>query len=111
MKKINRIKANSDFALTIKKGKTYYLNQFLVFVKPNEYPYVRIGISVSKKIGNAVVRNKVKRQIRAIVDQSIDYNQSCLDIVIVVKPLFLEKSFDDNKSRLSDFLTKQVGSN
>lgn len=111
MKKINRIKASEDFALTIKKGKSFYLHQFLIFIRPNEFTHTRIGISAGKKLGNAVIRNKVKRQVRAIVDQTLDYDRQSLDIVIVVKPSFLTKNFNDNKSLLSEFLQKQVGSN
>lgn len=104
MKVINRIRKNEDFGLTINKGKSNRLPSFLIFFKENECGYTRVGISVSKRLGDAVVRNRAKRQVRAICDSIIDYNQRSLDIVIIVKNKFLEKNFDDNKSQFSDFM-------
>ena len=109
MKILNRIKKSEDFATTIHKGNSLRLPSFVVYVKNNDLPYVRVGISASKKLGNAVTRNRVKRQVRAMCDSLIKYDASSLDIVIVVKSMFLEKTFDDNKSQLSDLITKQVG--
>ena len=109
MKVINRIKANEDFALAIKKGQTYQSASFRLHVRNSEYDHTRVGISASKKLGNAVTRNRVKRQTRAIVDSLIDYNKYALDIVIILKLKFLEKDFDDNKSQFCDFMKTQVG--
>lgn len=109
MKVVNRIKKNQDFALTINKGQAFRYPSFLIYVKQNELGYTRVGISASKKLGNAVTRNRVKRQTRAIVDSLIDYNKYALDIVIILKLKFLEKDFDDNKSQFCDFMKTQVG--
>ena len=68
MKVINRIKASDDFALAIKKGRAQRNQSFVIHYRPNEYTYTRVGISVSSKLGNAVVRNLVKRQIRFFAD-------------------------------------------
>lgn len=109
MKVVNRIKKNQDFALTINKGQAFRYPSYLIYVKQNELGYTRVGISASKKLGNAVTRNRVKRQTRAIVDSLIDYNKYALDIVIILKLKFLEKDFDDNKSQFCDFMKTQVG--
>ena len=104
MKVINRIKATDDFALTIKKGKAQRDQSYVVHYRTNEFECVRVGISVSSKLGNAVVRNHIKRQVRSMCDEIIEYNNHSLDIVIVVKPPFLNRSFDDNKLSLSKLL-------
>ena len=104
MKIINRIKASDDFALTIKKGKAQRDQSFVIHYRTNELNYVRVGISVSSKIGNAVVRNHIKRQVRSMCDELIDYNQKNIDIVIVVKQPFLNRTFDDNKQSLQKIL-------
>ena len=109
MKILNRIKKSDDFAATIHKGNSFRLPSFIIHVKKNELNYVRVGISASKKLGNAVTRNRVKRQVRAMCDSLINYNAHSLDIVIVVKTKFLEETFNDNKSQICDFITKQVG--
>ena len=104
MKVINRIKKSDDFALTINKGFSYRLPSYIVHVRKTENNITRVGISASKKLGHAVTRNRVKRQVRAICDEVIDYSQKSLDIVIIVKTIFLTTSFDDNKSQLSDLM-------
>ena len=80
----------------------------LSHVKDTDNGFVRVGVSASSKLGCAVIRNRVKRQTRAICDSLIDYNKRSLDIVIIIKSYFLLKTFDDNKSQFCDFI-KQVG--
>ena len=104
MKVINRIKASDDFALAIKKGKAQRNQSFVIHYRPNEFNYTRVGISVSSKLGNAVVRNQVKRQIRSMCDALIEYNSQSFDIVIIAKASFLNRSFDDNKQSLQELL-------
>ncbi|WP_053361220.1 ribonuclease P protein component [Bacillus sp. FJAT-27251] len=65
MKKELRIKKNKDFQEVFKKGKSFANRQFVVYVlKKEEQETFRIGLSVSKKLGNAVTRNRIKRYIR-----------------------------------------------
>ena len=104
MKIINRIKASDDFATTIKKGKAQRNQSFVIHYRTNELNYARVGISVSSKLGNAVIRNHIKRQIRSMCDELIDYDRIKLDIVIVAKQGFLNRSFDDNKMSLKQLL-------
>ena len=104
MKIINRIKASDDFALTIKKGKAQRDQSFTIHYRTNELNYVRVGISVSSKLGNAVIRNHIKRQVRSMCDEIIDYNSRSIDIVIIAKPCFLNCSFNDNKMSLIKLL-------
>ena len=104
MKVINRIKATDDFALTIKKGKTQRNQSFVIHYRTNELGHVRVGISVSSKLGNAVVRNHIKRQLRSMCDQLIDFEKHSTDIVIIAKQSFLNYSYDDNKLSLSELI-------
>ena len=109
MKVINRIKKSEDFLLTIKKGKTYRSDTYTIHITSNPYSYTRVGLSVSSKLGNAVTRNRIKRQIRSMCDSLINYNNQSIDIVIIVRKPFLNGTFNDNKSLLSDLLSAQVG--
>ena len=104
MKVINRIKANEDFALTIKKGRTYRNDSFVIHIAKTDSDHTRVGVSVSTKIGNAVVRNRVKRQVRAMADSLVDYDKQSYDIVIIIRKPFLDVGFHDNKSLLSELL-------
>ena len=55
---------NADFQLIYRHGKSVANRQFVVYTYQNQIAHFRLGISVSKKIGNAVIRNKIKRAIR-----------------------------------------------
>ena len=106
MKVINRIKSNEEFAFTVKKGKTLKASPYVVHYLKTERNICRIGLSVSKKVGNAVTRNKVKRQIRAMCDSLIDYNAHTFDIVVVARAEFLNKDFSSNQLTLKRILSE-----
>ena len=108
MKVINRIKSNEDFAFTVKKGEILKHSPYLIHFIKNDLNVCRIGISVSRKIGNAVTRNRVKRQTRAMCDSLVQYTSHTFDVVIIIKPEFLNNSFDDNKKELNNLLS-QIG--
>lgn len=103
MKLINRIRKNNDFGVAINNGHATRLPSYLIFKRETDLGYTRVGLSVSKKLGGAVIRNRIKRQVRAMCQDLIDFNKLSLDIVIIVKQPFLKKTFDDNKSQLSDY--------
>ena len=111
MKVVNRIKSTRDFGSAIKKGKTRSNRSFVIHTMTNNLPYMRIGISASAKIGNAVTRNRIKRQVRAMCDSLLDYNSKSLDIVIIVRKAFLDSDFQTNKSLLSELILVQIGKN
>lgn len=108
MKVVNRIKANEDFALAIKNGRSLKSDSYFVHYRKNELNVIRVGISVSKKLGHAVVRNRIKRQVRAICDLLIDYNSASMDIVVIIRKGFLEKDFHENKDTLQKQLSGVV---
>ena len=106
MKVINRIKNNEEFVFTVRKGNVLKHTPFIVHFIKNDKNVCRIGLSVSKKIGNAVTRNRVKRQTRAMCDSLVEYTSHTFDVVIVIKAEFLNNSFDDNKIILNELLSK-----
>ena len=106
MKVINRIKDNQEFVFTVRKGNVLKHTPFIVHYIKNEHNVCRIGLSVSKKIGNAVTRNRVKRQTRAMCDSLVNYVSHTFDVVIVIKAEFLNNTFDDNKNALNLLLSK-----
>jgi len=106
MKIVNRIKDNQEFVFTVRKGKVLKHNPFIIHFINNDVNVCRIGISVSKKTGNAVKRNRIKRQTRAMCDSLVNYTSHTFDVVIIIKPDFLNNSFDDNKNNLNIVLSK-----
>ena len=110
MKVVNRIKDSDEFVLTVKKGKTLKAPAYVVHYLKTNRNICRIGLSVSKKIGNAVTRNRLKRQIRAMCDSLINYADHTFDIVIIAKTEFLNQDFQSNKQTLKSLLS-EIGIN
>lgn len=104
MKTVNRIKKSEDFVFTIKKGQAFRNRSYVIHVCVNNSTHTRVGISVSSKLGNAVVRSRIKRQIRAMCMSLIDFNAQALNVVIIAKHPYLEGDFCLNKQLLSDLL-------
>lgn len=103
MKRENRIRKNSDFKEIISKHHTIKSNEFTIHTNKNNIGHARIGISVSSKIGNAVTRNKIKRQIRAIMKDLMKLDQN-VDIVIIVREGYKKNTFKQNFDSLKKLL-------
>lgn len=103
----NRIKKHSEFQKVIEEGEVIRGNAFTFYVLDSAFGYTRIGISVPKKSGNAVVRNKIKRQIRACIAQSTDYSKS-YDLVIIVRKQYDVLKFNETKTEIQKIF-KKVG--
>ena len=67
MKKTYRVKRNIDFQAIIKQKKSVASRQFVLYYAKNDFNHYRAGVSVSKKLGKAVERNKIKRQVREMI--------------------------------------------
>ena len=99
MKKENSLKKEQDFHKVIKAKKSVGCKSFVIYYLKNELDYARIGISAGKRIGNAVIRNRTKRQVRSIIDSTFNKNQN-IDIIVIVRNQFLEQDYETN---LKDF--------
>lgn len=106
MKKQFRIKKSEEFQEIITHRKFKSSKNFVIYTKTKREDYARIGISVPKKTGNAVTRNKIKRQVREIMRPK--YKETFeKDMIIIVKKAYLHVSFEENKKDLENLL-KQV---
>lgn len=104
MKKEYRIKKNEDFQSIIKDRKSITNAKYVVYYKDNKQ-HLRVGISVSKKLGHAVVRNKIKRQVRMMIQEIFDKNQK-MDFIVIVRKKYLLSSYEDNKNDLKFLYNK-----
>ena len=79
-----RLRTRSDFAKAYSRGRSYVSDLVVVhvFFKGG---HTRIGFSVSKKVGNAVVRNRVKRQMREAFREMIPQVSDGYDVVVVAR--------------------------
>ncbi len=105
MKKINILKNSRDFNRIIESTKPYKYKDYIIYLEKNTNDLYKFGLSVGKKIGNAVNRNKVKRQLKAIIDKK-DYQNNFNCIIIVGKGIN-KRSFKEMEENLL-FALKQL---
>ena len=98
MKKINILKNNRDFTRIIKGNKSFKYKDYIIYIERDTNDLYKFGISVSKKIGNAVVRNKLKRQIKNIIDKK-RYENS-FNCIIILRKGILNKTFNEMSEEL-----------
>jgi ribonuclease P protein component len=103
MKVKNRVKRHEEFQDIIHANKSERSSCFAVYYQTSDLGFARVGISVSKKNGNAVVRNKIKRQIRSIVDDAWDFRLS-LNLIIVARNAYDINDFAKGKEQLTGLL-------
>jgi ribonuclease P protein component len=85
MGKNERIKKNSQFRFIYSRGKSYSNDKLVLYMFRNKKNVNRIGLSVSKKIGNSVVRNRIKRLIRESYRLNKDTCKKGFDIIFIAR--------------------------
>lgn len=102
MKKINILKNSYDFNRIIQNNKPYKFKDYIIYIERETGDLYKFGFSVGKKVGNAVTRNKVKRQLKSIVDKK-DY-QNGFNCIIIVGNGILKRSYIDMQNNLFNAL-------
>ena len=100
-----RLKKNEDFQKVIKQKKSIACPTLVLYYAKNTLGYPRVGISVSKRLGGAVIRNKIKRQLRMIVASSINYEDG-MDYIVIVRNPFVNAVYADNERDFKYLLNK-----
>ncbi|WP_082231962.1 ribonuclease P protein component [Halobacillus massiliensis] len=107
MKKTYRIKKNEEFQQVFQHGESFANRQLvLYYLKKKDQPHFRIGLSVSKKIGNAVMRNQIKRYLRQAFHELETQIKPDYDFVIIARKPTHKMGFHEIKSSLTHVLYK-----
>ena len=106
MKKYRRVKHNEEFQQIINRSQKRTSGLYVVYSQPKKKEKNRVGISVSKKSGNAVFRNLVKRQVRMMVAETGALEMD-RDLIIIVRKNYDPGDYQGNKKALESVL-KQV---
>lgn len=100
------LKKNRDFQYVYRRGKAYHCAGATMIVARGRGNDIALGISVSKKVGNAVVRNRVKRRMREILRLQLPNLVRCKKIVFVVRPCMKDWSYQRMQEETIRLLNK-----
>jgi ribonuclease P protein component len=105
------ITKRSDF-LTANRGKRYATPGFVLLVKDrqDETAEIRLGITITKKVGNAVIRNRMRRRFRALAQEMLaDKGKAGADHILIGRDSGIERDFDALRSDMVKALGKLCG--
>lgn len=105
MKVQYRVKKYEEFQKIIKDGSLLRSDTLNLYFLENNLGYSRVGISVPTKSGNAVVRNKIRRQIRAILSKELDISLG-FDYIFIARRNYDIKNFNQTASDVVSLLNK-----
>lgn len=110
---IYKLRKNTEFRLVYRRGKSYANNLLVLYVFNNRknideknLPYNKVGISVSKKVGNSVVRSRSKRLINESYRLNKDEIKLGHDFVFVARTAINEKKYSDVEAAMINLFKK-----
>ena len=102
MKRREMIKDRKVFNNIIQTGSFYKNKLFVIYIKERKNENTKFGIAISNKTGKAHIRNKLKRKVRAIMDNNKKLFKNNYDYIIMIRKACLEASFQEmNESLVS----------
>lgn len=106
MKTENRLKKRKQFNWIFKNGKSVYSKDLVLVYTQSKTKACKVGFSVTKKVGKAVVRNKVKRRLKAIVSKHMATISNNFMMIFVAKPSIVDVPFLEVESQVLFLLKK-----
>lgn len=100
MDKKYRLRKNMEFKRVYSGGKNYWNRNLILYVRKNGLPNSRIGITITKKIGNAVVRNRIRRRIKEIYRLKLGNIKNGYDLILIPKKNVIDISYKDLESAM-----------
>jgi len=108
LKKAYRIKKNKEFQEIFKIGKSFANRELVIYYREKKnQEHFRVGISVGKKLGNAVTRNRIKRYIRECFIYLDDKVKVEYDIIVIARNRVVDLSYHETCKSLQHLLRKQ----
>lgn len=99
-KNFETLKKNSDFSKIYHKKKSYANKLLVMYIAENGTDTIRLGVSVSKKVGNSIVRHRLARLIRESFRLNSEKLQRGLDVVVVARADLKDKTYNEVESAM-----------
>ena len=104
MKKREIVRKSQDFTRILETKKRIHNKFYSIYYNDNSLNITRFGLSVGKKVGNAVTRNKIKRQLKNIIDKNKNLFKNNTDYIIIVRREILDCDFKEKEKQLLNLL-------
>jgi ribonuclease P protein component len=104
--KRTRLTDSPEFERVYRQGAAYRGRLFSVHAFPNEFGTPRLGLSVSRRVGNAVTRNTVRRRLREVFYSSLSEIPGSWDLVVSARPPAAEASLQELNEEFASSLRK-----
>jgi ribonuclease P protein component len=101
--KLGKLKKHWQFDRLYKEGGKYFNDLFVLYVLPNKIQETRLGLTVTKKVGISVQRNRIKRLIREVL-RSLNGISSGNDLVVVARKATVDMEYSQAHSSLIELL-------
>jgi ribonuclease P protein component len=95
------LRTTGEFQRVYRSGRRHWGDGFALIVLANALEYNRLGISVHRKAGNAVRRNRIKRLIREVFRLNRDLFPAAVDVVVTIRPGFAINSLLDMQTSVA----------
>lgn len=95
VKRATTVKENYEFRRMYAKGKSGVSSCLVVYCRPNKRDHNRLGVTVSAKLGHAVVRNRIRRRLREIYRLSQPKMKQGFDIILVARSRAVMATYQD----------------
>ena len=95
MEKKYRLKKNMEFKKVYSVGKKYWNRNFILFTKKNDLDETRVGFTITKKHGNSVVRNRIRRRMKEAYRLNLSHIKDGYDLVFIPKRNIVSISYGE----------------
>ena len=106
LKKVNRLKKNYQFNYVYKNGTHFSQRALVLYLTTSKTKAIKVGFAVTKKIGKAVVRNKIRRQLREVVRKYLPNLKQNYNIILVARENVTNFTFRELENQFVDLIKK-----
>ena len=106
LKKINRLKKRYQFNYVYRSGEHFSGEFIVLYIASSKTKNIKIGLAVTKKIGHAVVRNRIRRQLREIIKKQVPILKQNYNLIVVARDNITSASFEKLSIEFSKLIKK-----
>ena len=106
LKSVNRLKKRKEFAYLYNNGSAKHTANLTIVYIPTKYRELKVGFSITKKIGKAYIRNLIKRRLRDIVRDIVPRMKDNHNVVFIAKAGIENVTFDQLKKQVDICVSK-----